>query len=96
MPNLVDEIKQRIGATQVELSKYIKIQPIEVEDRKGFVSYGEGNTFPEYNNPGSTYDTMVPERQAYTTSIWLDDSDCCRGKSFEEKYQGNINRCCVE
>ena len=48
MPNLVDEIKQRIGATQVELSKYIKIQPIEVEDRKGFVSYGEGNTFPNY------------------------------------------------
>ena len=48
MPNIVDEIKQRIGATQVELSKYIKIQPIEVEDRKGFVSYGEGNTFPNY------------------------------------------------
>ena len=48
MPNLVDEIKQRIGATQVELSKYVKIQPIEVEDRKGFVSYGEGNTFPQY------------------------------------------------
>ncbi len=41
MPNLVEEIKQRIGATQVELSKYVKIQPIEVEDRKGFVSYGE-------------------------------------------------------
>jgi hypothetical protein len=59
-------------------------------DRSGF------NTFPEYNNPGSTYDTMIPERQAYTTSIWLDDSDCCRGKSFEEKYQGNINRCCGE
>ena len=48
MPNIVDEIKQRIGATQVELSKYVKIQPIEVEDRKGFVSYGEGNTFPNY------------------------------------------------
>jgi hypothetical protein len=30
------------------LSKYVKIQPIEVEDRKGFVSYGEGNTFPQY------------------------------------------------
>jgi hypothetical protein len=48
MPNIVDEIKQRIGATQIELSKYVKIQPIEVEDRKGFVSYGEGNTFPQY------------------------------------------------
>jgi hypothetical protein len=48
MPNLVEDIKQRIGATQIELSKYVKIQPIEVEDRKGFVSYGEGNTFPQY------------------------------------------------
>ena len=48
MPNIVDEIKQRIGATQVELSKYVKIQPIEVEDRKGFVSFGDGNTFPQY------------------------------------------------
>jgi hypothetical protein len=24
----------------------------------------------------------------------LGDDDCCRGKSFEEKYQGNLNRCC--
>jgi hypothetical protein len=54
------------------------------------------NLFPEYNNPGSTYDTIVPERQAYTTSIWLGDDDCCKGKTFEEKYQGNINRCCGE
>jgi hypothetical protein len=48
MPNLVEDIKQRIGATQIELSKYVKIQPIEVEDRKGFVSYGDANTFPQY------------------------------------------------
>jgi len=48
MPNLVEDIKQRIGATQIELSKYVKIQPIEVEDRKGFVSYGDSNTFPQY------------------------------------------------
>ena len=54
------------------------------------------NLFPEYNNPGSTYDTIVPERQAYTTTIWLGDNECCEGKSFEEKYQGNINRCCGE
>lgn len=48
MPNIVDEIKQRIGATQVELSKYVKVQPIEIEDRKGFVTFGEGNVFPQY------------------------------------------------
>ena len=44
----IDEIKQRIGATQIELSKYVKIEPIEKEDRKGWVNYGEGNAFPQY------------------------------------------------
>jgi len=34
MPNIVDDIKQKFGATQLELSKYVKIQPIEREDRK--------------------------------------------------------------
>jgi Phage portal protein len=48
MPNLIEDIKQRIGATQVELSKYVKVQPIEIEDRKGFVTFGEGNVFPQY------------------------------------------------
>ena len=44
----IDEIKQRIGATQIEMSKYVKIDPIEKEDRKGWVNYGEGNFFPQY------------------------------------------------
>jgi hypothetical protein len=44
----IDEIKQRIGATQIELSKYVKIDPIEKEDRKGWVNYGESNAFPQY------------------------------------------------
>ena len=48
MPNIVDDIKQKFGATQLELSKYVKIQPIEREDRKGFVTFGEGNLFPQY------------------------------------------------
>lgn len=48
MPNIVDDIKQKFGATQLELSKYVKIQPIEREDRKGFVTFGEGNMFPQY------------------------------------------------
>ena len=39
---------ERISATQVELAKYVKIEPIEFEDRKGWVSYGEGNHFPQY------------------------------------------------
>jgi len=44
----IDEIKQRIGATQIEMAKYVKIDPIEREDRKGWVNYGEGNAFPQY------------------------------------------------
>ena len=52
------------------------------------------NKFPEYLNPGSGVDTIVPDNQAYTISVWLGDDDCCAGKSFEEMYQGNINRCC--
>jgi hypothetical protein len=47
-----------------------------------------------YQNPGSGFDTIVPDAEAYTISIWLGDDDCCAGKTFEEKYQGNINRCC--
>ena len=48
MANLIDEIKQRIGATQIEMARYVKIAPIEIEDRKGWVSYGEANAFPQY------------------------------------------------
>ena len=48
MANLIDEIKQRVGATQIEMAKYVKIAPIEIEDRKGWVSYGEANAFPQY------------------------------------------------
>lgn len=48
MGNLIDEIKQRVGATQIEMAKYVKIAPIENEDRKGWVNYGEGNSFPQY------------------------------------------------
>jgi hypothetical protein len=83
MIDVADRYKARAEFYKQRLVKYLI-------DRSGF------NTFPEYNNPGSTYDTIVPERQAYTTSIWLGDDDCCKGKSFEEKYQGNINRCCGE
>jgi hypothetical protein len=46
-------------------------------------------TYPEYLNPGSGIDAIHPENDAYTTSIWLGDFDCCAGKSFEELYQGN-------
>lgn len=50
--------------------------------------------FPTYNNPGTGVDTILPDNEAYTTSIWLGDDCGCKSKTFEEKYQGNINRCC--
>lgn len=81
--DVADRYKVRAEFYKQRLVKYLL-------DRSGF------NTFPEYNNPGSTYDTIIPERQAYTTSIWLGDDDNCKGMTFEEKYQGNINRCCGE
>lgn len=43
-----ESIVNRFSATQVELAKYVKIDPIEFEDRKGWVGYGEGNHFPQY------------------------------------------------
>jgi hypothetical protein len=52
------------------------------------------NKFPEYNNPGTGVDTIVPDSETYTTQVWLGDDDCCLGKTFEEMYQGNSNRCC--
>lgn len=50
--------------------------------------------FPTYNNPGIGVDTIRPDIEAYTTTIWLGDDCGCRGKSFEQMYQGNINSCC--
>jgi hypothetical protein len=81
--DVADRYKVRAEFYKQRLVKYLL-------DRSGF------NTFPQYNNPGSTYDTIIPERQAYTTSIWLGDDENCKGMTFEEKYQGNINRCCGE
>lgn len=55
------------------------------------------NTFPEYNNPGSRYDTIIPDRNGYRTTIYLGGNiGCCEGMSLEEKYQGNVNPCCGE
>jgi hypothetical protein len=49
MANLIDEIKQRVGATQIEMAKYVKIAPIERENvSKGWVNFGESNMYPQY------------------------------------------------
>jgi hypothetical protein len=81
MSDVADRYKGRAEFYKQRLVKYLKQE-------------SGNNTFPLYNNPGSGVDTIVPDNEAYTTSIWLGDDDCCRGMTFEEKYQGNINRCC--
>lgn len=49
MANLVDEIKQRVGATQIEMAKYVKIAPVEKENiSKGWTIFGESNMYPQY------------------------------------------------
>ena len=79
--DVADRYKTRAEFYKQRLIKYLKQQSSQ-------------NNFPLYLNPGSGVDTLVPDNEAYTTTIWLGDDDCCSGKTFEEKYQGNINRCC--
>jgi len=43
----------------------------------------------EYLNFGSGIDTIRPEHNGYSASIWLGDGDCCDNRPFSEKYQGN-------
>lgn len=83
MIDVADRYKGRAEFYKQRMVKFLKEKAV-----KGLL--------PLYLNPGNTIDTMIPENQAYTTSIWLGDSDICCGKTFEEKYQGNINRCCGE
>ncbi len=49
MANLIDEIEQRVGATQIEMAKYVKIAPIERENvSRGWVNFGESNMYAQY------------------------------------------------
>ncbi len=81
MIDVADRYRSRAEFYKQRLVKYLK-------QASGTVK------FPLYNNPGSGVDTIVPDNQSYTTSIWLGDDCCGSNKTFEEKYQGNINRCC--
>jgi len=52
----------------------------------------QNNTlFPEYLNFTSGIDTIVPDLEGYTTSLYLDDDSCYDSKKpLSEKYQGKI------
>jgi hypothetical protein len=50
--------------------------------------------YPEYIQPGSGIDTVIPERQGFSNPIYLGDvSPYAREyKTYEEKYQSNLPR----
>ncbi len=64
MIDLANKYKARAEFYKERLQRYLKEQSTR------------GN-FDEYLNPGTGIDTIYPEREAYTTSIWLGDDTCC-------------------
>lgn len=50
--------------------------------------------FPEYINPGSGVDTVIPERQGFSNPIYLGDVSPYQSeyKTYEKKYQSNLPR----
>ena len=56
--------------------------------------------YPNYLNFGSGIDSIKPDNEGYTVSMYLGDA-CCndddyegkRKRTFEERYQGNIGCC---
>jgi hypothetical protein len=46
--SLIKNTSSNSPALQVKLSEYVKVMPVEKEDRKGWVNYGEGNAYPNY------------------------------------------------
>ena len=53
--------------------------------------------YPLYLNFGSGIDAIKPEHDGYTSTIYLGDDYCCKGKkTFKEMYQGDNSNCCNE
>lgn len=81
MFDIVSKYKNRAEYYQKKAILYLKQQ----------ASLG---TYPEYLNPGSGIDTVVPDRVAYSSPIYLGEVYPRQKRSYEEKYQGNIFRSC--
>lgn len=77
--DIVNKYKNRAEAYQKKTILYLK------------QSASQGK-FPEYLNPGSGVDTIIPERNAYSSPIYLGEEYPKHKRSYEEKYQGNIFR----
>ena len=87
MQDLLDisaRYKTRAEFYKERLINYLKVQ-------------AAAGLFPLYLNPGSTIDTIIPDRDAYTSSIFLDECwDWKHGekRTFESMYQGKTGRNC--
>lgn len=81
MLSVADRYKKRAEFYKQRLLKYLRQASSTV-------------TFPLYNNPGTGIDIMLPDLEAYTTSIWLGEGPKKPAKTFEQMYQGNINTNC--
>jgi len=87
MQDLLDisaRYKTRAEFYKERLINYLKVQ-------------AAAGLFPLYLNPGSTLDTIIPDRDAYTSSIFLDECwDWKHGekRTFSEMYQGKTGRNC--
>lgn len=59
-----------------------------------FLRQNAPTMFPEYINPGSGVDTVIPERQGFSNPIYLGDVSPYQNeyKTYEEKYQSNLPR----
>lgn len=81
MYNVVDKYKKRAEHYEERTRRYL------------MQSIGVGK-FPEYVNPGSGVDTILPERTGFTSPIYLGEEKPHYKRSFEERFQGNRPNCC--
>lgn len=79
MYSIVAKYKNRAEHYQTQAVKYLK--------------QNAPASFPEYINPGNGIDTVFPDRETFSNPIYLGDDEECKGKSFEERYQGNRPNC---
>lgn len=50
--------------------------------------------FPQYFNPGSGVDTIQPENDGYSTTIWLGDDCGCKGNADLPVFIDPTRKCC--
>lgn len=75
-------------------SKYKRRAEEYAQRLRLFLRQNAPTLFPEYINPGSGVDTIIPERQGFSNPIFLGDVSpySSEYKTYEERYQSNLPR----